>query len=201
MNEKPILFSTEMVRAILEGRKTQTRRIIKSGDIYVNDYNNHWPFVITEEGWEEKPCPYGEVGNLLWVRETWQKIEGNRIIYKANTLIWGGNWKPSIFMPKAAARIWLEITNVRVERLNDISHKDAVAEISTPGWPLNEMVDHISKLKDEYKHHALPTATLYQLGFIRAWANINGLSSWFDNPWVWVIEFKLISKTGKPCKH
>ncbi len=200
MNEKPILFSTEMVRAILEGRKTQTRRIIKGpGEINRNDYNNHWPFVRTEEGYEEKPCPYGEVGNLLWVRETFIKSEyaTDLYYYKTDKGV-SGKWKPSIHMPKSAARIWLEITNVRCERLNEISEQDAISEgiEQTEDKAFGKVWANYGKLYKDALFYYNPIHS-----FASLWENINGEVSWRLNPWVWVIEFKLISKTSKPCKH
>lgn len=137
MKFRPILFSTEMVQAILAGRKTQTRRIIKPQPTQIgglwrldkkqasnrpfNEWHNH-PFGIHS--------PYGQVGDVLWVRETFYKsLIDDSYQYKADrNYSHGISWKPSLFMPKAAARIFLRITNIRVERLQDISEEDAKAE-------------------------------------------------------------------------
>lgn len=194
MKERPILFSALMVQAILAGRKSQTRRIMKhprkeyqnnitySGS-FGEDINGDWigwtgkylPDEVKKMNNELYPngggikCPYGKVGDVLWVRETWQRIEGNRIIYKADPIIWGKKWKPSIFMPKKACRIKLEITNIRVERLNDISKADVIAEgIQVP---LNSTGIGM---------------------YAQLWEKINGEGSWDKNPWVWCISFKTI---------
>ena len=137
MKERPILFSTEMVKAILQGRKTQTRRIVKpqpigkvtyfKGEIWTDE-----PDVITSRTIK---CPYGQPNDRLWVRETWarESFPNGTTARSVETLYLANGdkavrWKPSIHMPKAAARIWLEVVSVRVERLNDISEKDAIAE-------------------------------------------------------------------------
>jgi hypothetical protein len=164
-NEKPILFSTEMVKAILEGRKSQTRRIVKPQPW------SHTKRVL---------CPYGKLGDILWVRETWAHTGAYHIFKAGNN--WGEyyvdenynptdkkiQWKPSIHMPRAACRIRLEITDIRVERLQDISWEDVVAE-GCPGY---------RPTQDE------PTQQ-----FQRLWQSINGEESWQSNPWVWVISF------------
>jgi hypothetical protein len=186
-NEKPILFSTEMVKSILSGFKSQTRRVVKC------EYNEiRWnPIVLNGYGgWCDEHgnpvnCPYGQVGDVLWVRETWCRwYNGHGYYYKADKLYpdnSGGMvgrpidydegavpWKPSIHMPRAACRIRLEITDIRVERLQDISWEDAVAE-GCPGY---------RPTQDEPTHQ-----------FQRLWTKINGEESWQSNPWVWVISF------------
>lgn len=169
MKQRPILFSTDMVRAILARKKTQTRRIVKSQ--YLE--RGSTPFHIA------KKSPYGLPGDQLWVREAfvWEGETkytdispiGN-FYYKADFEDGDGptKWKPSIFMPHEAARIILEITEIRVERLHHISEDNAKAE--------GVMADCNSFLK----------------GFALIWEKINGLESWFRNPWVWVITFKRI---------
>ena len=172
-HEKPMLFSGPMVRAILDGSKTQTRRVIKS---------------LTQS------CPY-PVGTRVWVRETWAAIDyyDNRkpsqipetnLVYRAGgpnlngedrqtfKIDGRGKWRPSIFMPKWAARIWLEITDVRVQRLQDISEEDAMAEGV-----------------DWRDYAGLASKTARKL-FADLWESINGKDSWHANPWVWVYEFK-----------
>jgi hypothetical protein len=183
MKERPILFSTIMVKAILEGRKTQTRRIMKiqpdgRGTRCTNVHFEDW------HGRELK-CPYGWVGDLLWVRETWQKIEGNRIIYKADPIIWGGKWKSSIFMPKQFSRIKLQITDIRVEKLCDISEEDAMAE----GIDLPNYAEQANK---DVKYPE-PSDIYAEL-----WDEINGTGSWIKNSWVWVIIFTIENLNKKP---
>lgn len=187
MNEKPILFNAEMVNAILSGRKTQTRRIIKlplidknmgcelagnelAGEVAAGDYRN---------------CPQGKPGDQLWVRECFSDLDDFEFFdpsvpdvisgywYWADGNPEWGNWtkpKPSIHMPRRASRINLLITGVRVERLQDISDVDAAAE----GCKISDM-EHGERLSDV---------------FARLWKSIYGAESWQANPWVWVIEFE-----------
>lgn len=197
--ERPILFSGEMVRAILEGCKTQTRRVIKPREIERMEYKERltWTFNLPKF---TKHCPYGSDGSRLWVRETWaplspdeywRPIEQCNIEYRADTPHakypgeWPeeearGNdeapkWRPSIFMPRWASRITLEITNVRVQRLFDISQEDAQAE----GVSIEA------------------TRTLTHVGaFAITWDAINKKRGYGweggTNPWVWVITFKQV---------
>jgi len=135
MKQTPILFNTQMVQAILEGRKTHTRRLVK--DCSAKHLSMRQKKAIGESG-RNYICPYGQVGDVLWVRETYlnfnSKNEKPNYVYKADhpnfhvNFASGERWKPSIHMPKAACRIWLKITNVRVERLKDISEADAIKE-------------------------------------------------------------------------
>ena len=216
MKSKPILFSTPMVQAILEGRKTQTRRVVKGvNDHYYQSLVNHasgkHTFVMNgnyspePKGVIEKKCPFGQVGDVLWIRETWQNSDNNVYYhYKADFTEPGKGWKPSIFMPKDAARIWLKITNVRVERLNEISDEDAIKE-GIDFEIFNDESDtfiyrNYLKGKDFYSFseygwnfgkeiHSAPVASYCSL-----WEKINGDGSWNANPWVWVIEFERIEK-------
>lgn len=190
MNEHPILFSTPMVQAILEGRKTQTRRVVKGNP------EGKVPFT------DEFPCPYGHPGDRLWVRETWQKIyerqsdkqrfteppsAHNLHLYKtwieyAATPRDGQEpprWRPSIFMPRSASRITLEIVNVRLERVQDIGEQDAKAEGVTPSGVGNDL-DHLK----------------YRAGFMHLWDTINAkrFYAWDANPWVWVVEFERVER-------
>lgn len=194
MKERPILFSGEMVRAILAGRKTQTRRVIKypictNKEIYADAgltwYGN---FGL------RKPCKFGEVGDRLWVKETFA-IFGTKPVYRASCqrdskenndwwisdgMIWQDmKWKPSIFMPRWASRIILEIVDTRIERLQEISVSDALTE--------GVMCD--GKFSTE-KDIPYPVATYKSL-----WDSINGPGSWDANPFVWVIEFKQVGST------
>ena len=159
MKERPILFNTPMVQAILRGDKTMTRRVIK------------------------RKCPYGKPGDRLWVRETWARVsvpEGTTArkiltLFKASMPFSGIDgtevrWKPSIHMPRYVSRITLEVTDVRAERLNDISEEDAQSEGVLP-----------SDFDKTYRY-----------SFLKLWESIYGKWSWNNNPWVWVIEFKRI---------
>jgi hypothetical protein len=177
-----------MVRAILDGRKTQTRRIVKAKDsdpkrcitlsmLMANVYewrlqDGRW-FGI--DGYDTPvcaDCPYGAVGDRLWVRETFAICADNNIFYKADGKPdpWDGiKWKPSIHMPRRASRITIEITGVRTERLNDITEVDAIAEGA--------------------QCEGVPAALTNRGAFAKLWEVINGKGSWQHNPWVWVIEF------------
>lgn len=226
MKEHPILFSTTMVQAILGGRKTQTRRIVKPQPDFAQDK----PHCFTEfmqamspPKSEEINCPYGQPGDRLWVRETFAYTINDHepydtISYKADNFHRDVNrpgfeftgedmcgwlvsicqngwhdadlseclkWKPSIHMPKSAARIWLEITEVKVERLQDISKEDAKAEgIKYKGITC---YDYMTGLYDLFDPRS---------SFTSLWYKINGPESWHTNPWVWVVKFKVLSTTG-----
>lgn len=228
MKERGMIFNGEMARAILDGRKTQTRRIMKiqpsdgfhpTHNGYDLDLNAHWytPGVVDKNGYlqpakkdvfgvadenEGYTCPFGAVGDRIWVREAFQgplvseelleeyraypeKFENPEYCeYAAD----GGprpeycdlddnlrhGWRPSIHMPRWASRLTLEITSVRVERLRDLSEDDAKSEGITPpsggvlpGWE-------------------------YRINFRELWMSIYGSDNWEANPWVWVIEFKVV---------
>lgn len=208
MKEHPILFSTEMVKAILEGRKTQTRRIIKPQPFLNKQYSSEEPtykewFSMngshndSVEKWIQF-CPHGKVGDQLWVRETWAEVmeeEDLMFVYKASNIEElntgdeddNGNifkWRPSIFMPRKASRIQLEIVNIRVERLDNISEEDAKAEGV-------EGIDgkYLDYSNTKSKHYCLSAFSSYE----ELWIKINGKESWEKNPWVWIIEFKRIN--------
>ncbi len=217
MKEKPILFSSEMVRAILEGRKTQTRRVIKHGKHFVTQcktYQHHpgggwWGTdgVLDAPGCDIGfTCPYGEPGDRLWVRETWATVDtydpfspseipcGSKrwpiVWYAADpgagglhqtTCQWVGKVRPSIFMPRWASRITLEVVNVRVERVQEISEDDAFAEgIEVPRTGPTEFGE--------------PAEAVYQ--YMRLWDSINAKRGypWSSNPWVWVVEWPRLKK-------
>ena len=190
--ERPILFSGPMVRAILDGRKTQTRRVVKlkchdGFEVGPNYEGEHWPV----RGGDRMPCPYGKPGDRLWVRETHFKYGGG-FIYRADygnlTPISdgiGGPWKPSIHMPRVASRISLEITGVRVDRLQDISNEDCVAEGITAIGKGVRMPDGRYAQAGRYETKASTVRQLYS----ELWESINGPDSWAANPWVWVVEF------------
>lgn len=218
MKERPILFSALMVRAILEGRKTQTRRAVKP----CKDKNvgcDLSPREIANEvnSGDFTNCPYGQPGNQLWVRENWaindfrymEKIpkskpldmEDDAVVYAAtedDTEIQNEiSWRPSIHMPRWASRIQLEITNMRVQRLQLISRGDAMAE----GCPFPNMAkgDNPCKWYAELwdsingNRPILPkNKNSKRYTRIRKWLDTHPESSWNANPWVWVIEFKRV---------
>jgi hypothetical protein len=205
--ERPILFSAPMVQAILNGTKTQTRRIVKPQPpddidaLHGNDFRNRAPYSIEcddgrltgqfgfqydDQVWN---CPYGQAGERLWVRETWAlrsdvdyKTDPTKAshyaLYRAS---YKGDladewhsvdcWRPSIHMPRVLSRINLEITGVRVERLQDISADDCLAEGVGP--------------------QGIGSDSAMIAAYEKLWCKINGTSSWDANPWVWVIEFKV----------
>lgn len=201
MKERPILFSAPMVRALRAGTKTQTRRVVKDRHIDAAP-----PACFFQ--WLRERCPYGQTGDRLWVRETWQHSnfplgpydESCTVFYRADYMDDPHgpdgekspegryrNWEPSIHMFRSASRILLEVTAVRVERLQDISAADAVAE-------------GIARDGDGYERfHADPDAPVGQsftrnpvLAYRGLWESINGVGAWDKNPWVWVIEFKRV---------
>jgi len=204
---RPILFSTEMVRQILLGNKTMTRRIVKKQPAdWQTIYNfNDGTYARVGVDFESHPfkCPYGKVGDLLWVRETWQRhCDGDdsfiEWLYKADdrdlsdwvcieTGKVGIKWKPSIFMPRAASRITLEITNIRVERLQGISEDDAEKE---------GVENEFRVYKPEYSMLGHSGGSTYRAGFQTLWNKINGKNSWSENPFVFVIEFKKLQPVG-----
>ena len=182
-----------MVQAILDGRKTMTRRVVKPQPAWIGEPNV--PFKTPDA--DPKgiiKCPY-QPGDRLWVRETWAGLpqfhnlnsEIERYIYKADEDATPLKWKPSIHMPKEAARIWLEVTSVRVERLQDITEEDAKAE--GIAW---ERARKINRLENSGR--IIDSAKAM---FMRLWDSINAKRGygWDINPWVWVIEFKKVS----PC--
>jgi len=199
---KPILFSTQMVKAILEGRKTQTRRIIKPQppETVMNPVHLAND-VLSPSGYSFISDEFGEIPikskykteDILWVRETWV-WEGETkytdiqqigwFFYKADFNEGEGptKWKPSIFMPKEAARIFLEVTNVRVEKVQDISEEDAMSEgINLPNYAEQAIKDVKYPEPSEI--------------FMELWDSINGKKyPWSSNPWVFVYEFKKIEK-------
>lgn len=207
ITERGMIFNAEMVRAILDGRKTQTRRPIKwkqtrFTEIGEREDGSKWPWSEDAEHafdfWH--PCPFGSVGDRIWVRETFQgplfdfdlmdsyckdstPFEKSEFcVYKADGVpapeFYDTDdelhccWRPSIHMPRWASRILLEITDVRVERLKSISDRDALREgCSAADMKSGDCVADV---------------------FARLWASIYGSDSWNANPWVWVIEFKRV---------
>jgi hypothetical protein len=189
MKERPILFSTPMVQAIMEGRKTQTRRIAKGHALQFLDAG-----LLSEYVSKQDLCPYGELGDILWVRETWAlpvDADGNDAGYQYKADYSDGSerwkWKPSIHMQKSACRLFLQITYIAIERLNDISDDDAIAE-GIIGWSDASGFGH--------PDHDYPTVDNPVESYKSLWKKINGEESWNENPWVWVIEFKRIKRNG-----
>ncbi|HCG0240760.1 hypothetical protein [Pseudomonas aeruginosa] len=206
--ERPILFNDQMVRAILEGRKTVTRRAVKGFQIPTEDKTTpheglRWSalgqrhlrygfnvFGSTEEECAHElarcgVCPFGKPGDRLWVREAWAQINVAQapgetwVVYREcdNRTDYGGPWKPSIHMRRRDSRILLEITAVRVERLQDISDDQAIAE-------------GIDTHPTGFYGNGCITAGG---AFLELWESINGDGKWAANPWVWVIEFKRVA--------
>ena len=205
MKERPILFSGSMVRAILSGAKTQTRRVIKPQPWFMPEAYDHgpqWAWAYSWPAWEvgngavwgtkfsgelaeqdyfREHCPYGVPGDQLWVRETWAALHPGTddvmrevdprppicsLAYRAtDERSINGPWRPSIFMPRWASRITLEVVSVRVQRLQDISHEDGKAE----------GLDSLD-------------------GFALLWDRINEKRGygWQVNPWVWAVEFRAV---------
>ncbi|QAV46700.1 hypothetical protein [Pantoea agglomerans] len=254
MRERPIIFNADMVRAVLDGRKTQTRRIV-NGVPSSHDFHG-WVLSSTSTKDEGKACwaigkspllnqpirvrcPFGEVGDRLWVKETWSVVShafdddglmidyvpdrpakavhekpfgrgyysGHAIYAADGGFTWGDDdgcvdgrscWKPSIHMPRWASRITLEITGVRVERLNSINEHDAIAEglaeISKDGRTYKYGVpdrdgypgtDDFGWPWHEWERYPISA-------YSKLWKSIYGDESWQANPWVWVIEFKRV---------
>jgi hypothetical protein len=228
VKERPILFSTEMVQALDAGTKTQTRRT--TGLDTFNHQPHLWKFerlllqistgqvhaffsTTESEGEYSAIFPYGNRGDLLYVRETFRYCqpygpESLHYQYKDENFIGGeidpeecykisnyDRWRPSIHMPKAAARTWLKITDIRVERLMDLSDADAVAEgiQETEGW--SEVIDRPEyKLYGEVFDNGPGTNRCFdpKLSFLSLWTSINGDKSALGNPWVWVVCFEKV---------
>ena len=203
MRERPILFSAPMVRAILDGRKTVTRRIVKMKthhQIEERDNGTPWPWMYDGERDADSwmACPYGVRGDQLWVRETFAIVprtayarddgvqqvlrpadDHDAAIFRAG---WdrsspGVAWRPSIHMPRWASRITLEVTGVRVEPLNAISNDDAKAE-GVEFW------------RNDGTLTGLPPCSAHRYAFEDLWTSINGADSYNANPWVWVVSFR-----------
>lgn len=213
--EKPVLFGAEMVRAIMECRKTQTRRIINKlngfGDITefkVSDTRGYdWTFRNKRMLWNDlrhdelmAACPWGKPGERLWVREAWQPWQLNgdpAVLYRADKAILPCEeaskyqvfaaelpWKPSIHMPRWACRLMLEITGIRVERIQDISEDDAIAEGCKAEY--HEIPDSPFSPGEIAGHSAFED-------FASLWHEAYP-DSWDRNDWVWVIDFKKVGE-------
>lgn len=189
MRDRPILFSGSMVRAIRSGTKTQTRRLVKPQPEFDGPESLRCAEVaLWQEAMRTLKSPYGQPGDRLWVREAWsthacfdhlppREIKGS-FHYLADGHIQTGKGRPSIHMPRWASRITLDITSVRVERLQDISEADAHDE-GTAEWAAETVRDG----------NKWPNIVRAYQGL---WESINGPDSWAANPWVWVVEFQPI---------
>lgn len=179
--ERPILFSGPMVRAILAGQKTQTRRIASNDGHHM--LGDDWRFV------SGRHSPYGQVGDRLWVRETWGPCAGG-VVYKADDVGEniacpdGGRWRPSIYMPRWASRITLEVTRVRLERLQAIDGYDCMSEgVRISRCDCERCRMSAAMCPADESGHIMEFATL--------WDAINGKRApWSSNPWVWAISFR-----------
>lgn len=210
MKERPILFSAPMVRALLDGSKTQTRRVCKPAQAASLSHvvRGCMGFFGDEEGDVSFKSPYGEPGDRLWVKEThlaWWSLDpenptGKRkfshvAAFRADGYELQGDekWIPSIHMRRAASRITLEITDVRVERLQDISHDDALAEGVYDGKACrcDQPLDFVRSCGN-CGGRLVDAVDRYWL----LWETINGAGSWDLNPWVWVVVFKKITPHG-----
>ena len=210
---RPMLFSTLMVHALLRGTKTQTRRVVKAGfdlektslaavlqdQAYFKDVNS------LKNMWLATKIP-NAIGDIIWVRETYfdtsivpkaELFKGvGKNVYKAdNAFIGCNNWRPSLFMPKEACRLWLRVTDVRVERLTDITEEDAEKE----GLLTEELMSEAFRKHFGYsvgyknylsKHTAFVKCPIKS--YKSLWESINGKGSWDANPFVWVYEFEVL---------
>ena len=187
IKERPILFSAPMVRAILAGQKTVTRRLLKMP-------HGLWETSATGELVPiPANCPYGKPGDRLWVRETWARIrvaqapDQEWVVYREsdNRTDYGGPWKPGIHMFRRDSRILLEITGVRVERLQEITEAQAKAE------GVRLYTDH-AELGDWWHVEGIETYSADpRKSFELLWSSVGG--DWQANPWVWVVEFKRVT--------
>lgn len=177
MTEKPIIFSTQMVQAILEGRKNQTRRIVKGYALSCLDDSGFTPEFVANP--DNDLCPYGQLGDVMWVRESYSPdyFRQGEHGYKAdwtelsNEYLPSPKWKPSIHIPRSAARIFLKVEMVRVEQLQEITASECKKEGILIDTEDPDYIQWIEKFSD-------------------LWDKINGSRArWASNPWVWVIEF------------
>ncbi len=220
MSEQAILFSGPMVKAILDGLKTQTRRVVKLRDpsctysIIDDTHGPMWPHDADEGGnWHKARCPYGSPGDTLWVRETWQQVtlradNGQRYVVKKPIEGYGvlhyaadgesdppPKWRPSIHMPRWASRLTLKVTDVRVEQVQEISEEDVDAEGFGGDFPTNVLPDLFPGCADDWCHLSMPEC------FGRLWDSINANRkdkhgnrlpyAWADNPWTWAVSFEV----------
>lgn len=225
MKESPLLFRPPLVKAILAGQKTQTRRLVKPQPVNDKSLQDSWIWhggkALEQMGYGAdyvhtrmeamktamlKVCPYGQLGDRLWIRESWRAARGwdstkPREIHSGSPIVFPadgnalnqdgweadepreyGKLRPSIFMPRWASRISLETTAVRVERLNDISEKDSISE-------------GVERDSDGWIDYQMPSTQCCQSpkdSFRTLWESLNGSGTWDENPWVYVLDFKRI---------
>lgn len=222
MKERPILFQGPMIRAVLEGRKTQTRRLVnlrEFGESTTRGYQ--WTFRDRRARWQDlchadmiARCPYGAPGDQLWVREAFTHITGNgiRVHYRADgePTDSGGRvlptepglrrWSPSIHMPRKASRLQLDVTEIRIERLQSISKQDAIAE----GAQRFEGLADPSPYPSSGNNWSMESPTSHrqclgspQTAFGNFFIKLHGQDVWDANPWVWVVGFKPIEATAQ----
>lgn len=233
MKERPILCSTEMVKAIVAGVKTVTRRtrgldlinfcsnevdltgvfVHQETDTFFANFDllgvneKDYDHIMNKSNWRlvagNVKCPYGKPGDILYVRETFFRLDTvlwpsaemgffHKASYVGSSKL---KWRPAIHMPKHAARIWLQIESIRVERLADISEEQAIAEgviEYEDGTFHNYFTQKGLRTEDGVE------CLLAKGSFQSLWCSINGVESWESNPWVWVIQFKVLSTTGRP---
>lgn len=203
---KPILFNTEMVRAILEGRKSCTRRLVK----FLPGENPQWTGYIKDElmlyNGKNEPCirkaPY-QSGDILYVRETFIQAAAHIFWYKADNNSWiseGLHWKPSIHMPKEAARIWLKVTDVRVKRLQEMKPVDVIKEGAYPDcWDCLNTYEESGSQCCYGTEEECSRCDEMMMEWEKLWTTTIKKSDldcygWNANPWVWVIEFERCKK-------
>jgi hypothetical protein len=219
VKERPILFSTPMVQAILEGRKTVTRRVVKGRALDWLAPDLFTPEFVADPG--NDLSPYGFTGDIAWVRETWrptlkgsdtppgywnmfefaaggEKLCPLEYELKFEEYIINGKWKPSIHMPRVACRVMLKIKSISVERLHDITEEDAIREGIQPLLASRAQLATHGRL---YKHYTEHQQGIFGSGldpvesFSTLWEFVNGQDSWNSNPWVWRIEFEKFLNT------
>lgn len=236
MKERPILFSGPMVRAILEGRKTQTRRIVRICDEPITKAESdacRWQKGIPSNAVNVRmcgtylkcdsppdsatvsarvPCPYGHREDRLWVREPWRIFDASKECSCYDDCVCSrlhgkpvfradcdseDKWKPSIYMPRKLSRLTLEIVRVRVERLQDITKQDAIAEgvrqVTKDGKLMKYCVYDLGPDMSSTPWSVMRSTAVG--AYAELWESINGVGSWALNPWVWVVEFKRVIAT------
>lgn len=205
MTDRPIIFSAPMVRAILAGDKTQTRRLVTPGTSDASraefsslDFTRAWadpglgsgaylkaPRADEADGIDRVRCRIS-IGDRLWVRETWARTSDGDVLYRERGDRWPYAWRPSIFMRRSESRITLDVTDVRVERLQSITEADARAEGCSGHDP-----EPVSEGGTIYAMKGASSAPSPRAHFMHLWDSINAKRApWSENPWVWAISFQ-----------